>query len=111
MDEKRYKIGAVSRMTGLPAYVLRFWETEFPGLRPQKSRGNQRVYTQAEIATVQQIKTLLYEERLTIEGARKKMAGSQDMSVPPTAPSEARGVYHTLNWVRGELQELLHLIR
>src|SRR2546427_7320606 len=56
-----YKIGEVSRLTGLPAYVLRFWESEFGFLRPQKTRGRQRKYTPKDIETLLQIKRMRYE--------------------------------------------------
>jgi DNA-binding transcriptional MerR regulator len=57
-----YKIGEVSLVTKLPAYVLRFWESQFPFLKPKKSRGNQRLYVKRDIETVLEIKRMLYEE-------------------------------------------------
>lgn len=67
-----YKIGEVTRITGVEAYVLRYWETEFSFLKPRKSRSGQRVYVKKDIELINQIKNLLYEERYTIEGVRKK---------------------------------------
>ncbi len=67
-----YRIGEVSRLTGLEPYVLRYWETEFPFLRPRKSSSGHRVYTKREIDLILTIKRLLYEEKYTIEGVRKK---------------------------------------
>jgi len=67
-----YRIGEVSRLTGLKPYVLRYWETEFPFLRPRKSSSGHRVYTKREIDLIFTIKRLLYEEKYTIEGVRKK---------------------------------------
>jgi len=67
-----YKIGEVTRITGVEAYVLRYWETEFSFLKPRKSRSGQRVYVKKDIELINQIKSLLYEERYTIEGVRKK---------------------------------------
>jgi len=72
-----YKISEVSRITGLEAYVLRYWETEFPTLSPKKNKGGQRVYEQKDIDTVLKIKKMLYEEGYTIAGARKRL---QDQS-------------------------------
>jgi hypothetical protein len=63
-----YKIGEVSQLTKLPAYVLRFWESQFSFLKPKKSRGNQRLYVQRDIETVLEIKRMLYEEGHTLEG-------------------------------------------
>ena len=70
-DKLFYKISEVSKLTGLEAYVLRYWETEFPVLRPRKSKGNQRVYEKKDIELVLQIKKLLYDDGMTIAGARK----------------------------------------
>lgn len=67
-----YKIGEVTRITGVEAYVLRYWETEFPFLKPRKSRSGQRVYVKKDIELINQIRQLLYEERYTIEGVRKR---------------------------------------
>lgn len=67
-----YRIGEVSRITGLEPYILRYWETEFPFLRPRKSSSGHRIYTKREIELIFTIKKLLYEEKYTIEGVRKK---------------------------------------
>ncbi len=61
-------------MTGLKPYVLRFWEKEFPQLRPKKNRGGNRTYQKREIVVINRIKHLLYEEGFTIEGARQKLS-------------------------------------
>jgi DNA-binding transcriptional MerR regulator len=66
-----YSIGEVSRLAELPASVLRFWESEFDYLRPPKNRAGRRIYRQADIDRILRLKKLLYEERFTIEGARK----------------------------------------
>jgi DNA-binding transcriptional MerR regulator len=70
-----YKIGEVSRLTGVEPYVLRYWETEFPFLRPRKSRSGQRLYVKKDIELILEIKRLLYEEKYTIEGVRKRLGG------------------------------------
>jgi DNA-binding transcriptional MerR regulator len=66
-----YKIGEVSDITKLPAYVLRFWESEFNFLKPRKSRGNQRLYVRRDIEQVLEIKRMLYEEGYTIPGLKR----------------------------------------
>ena len=66
-----YKIGEVSHITALPAYVLRFWESEFSFLRPKKSRGGQRLYVKRDVESVLEIKRLLYDEGYTIAGLRR----------------------------------------
>jgi len=68
-----FKIGEVSRITGVKSHVLRYWETEFPALNPPKNRAAQRAYRKKDIETILQIKTLLYEENYTISGARKRL--------------------------------------
>src|SRR6201987_5598642 len=72
IPEKLYfRIGEVARLCRLPAYVLRFWETEFPQLKPGKSNTGQRMYRRRDVETVVHIKKLLYEDGFTIAGARQ----------------------------------------
>ena len=73
-----YRIGEVSRITGVKPYVLRYWESEFRWMAPAKSRSKQRLYRQRDIEVIQLIRRLLHEERYTIAGARKKL---QEMGV------------------------------
>ncbi|MEW5745864.1 MAG: MerR family transcriptional regulator [Nitrospirota bacterium] len=73
-----YKIGEVSRLVGVESYVLRYWETEFSFLKPRKSKSGQRVYTRADIDLVLQIKKLLYEEKYTIDGVRRKFGAAAE---------------------------------
>ena len=68
-----YRIGEVEEIAGVPAYVLRYWESEFKLLRPKKNPAGQRLYRRRDLELVQRIKTLLYDERLTLEGARKRL--------------------------------------
>ena len=68
-----YSIAEVSRITGLKAYVLRFWETEFQELKPAKNRAGNRIYRKSDIRLVFLIKRLLYQEKYTIDGARQKL--------------------------------------
>ena len=66
-----YSIGEVSEITGLKQYVLRYWETEFPQLRPSKNRAGNRTYRLADVELIQEIQTLLYKKKFTIKGARQ----------------------------------------
>lgn len=68
-----YKIGEACKELGIQPYVLRYWETEFPALAPNKSRSGQRVYSEKELEIIRRIKQLLYEEGYTIAGAKKKL--------------------------------------
>ncbi len=70
-DKRYYRIGEVSKITGVKPYVLRYWESEFRWMAPQKSRSKQRLYRRKDIDTILLVKKLLYEERYTIAGARK----------------------------------------
>ena len=68
-----YRIGEVEAITAVPAYVLRYWESEFKLLRPKKNPAGQRLYRPRDLELVQRIKSLLYDERLTLEGAKKRL--------------------------------------
>jgi DNA-binding transcriptional MerR regulator len=68
-----YKIGEACKALGIQPYVLRYWETEFPALSPNKSRSGQRVYSQKELQIIGRIKELLYDEGYTIAGAKKRL--------------------------------------
>ena len=72
-DKRYFRIGEVSRITGVKPYVLRYWESEFRWMTPQKSRSKQRLYRRRDIDMILLIKKLLYEQRFTIAGARKKL--------------------------------------
>jgi DNA-binding transcriptional MerR regulator len=77
-----YRIGEVSCLAGLEPYVLRYWETEFPQIKPEKGNSKQRLYSKKDLDTILQIKHLLYKEGFTISGARKKLnsRGEQDVN-------------------------------
>src|SRR5246127_5958533 len=72
-DKLYFRIGEVAQLCRLPAYVLRFWETEFPQLKPVKSNTGQRMYRRKDVESVLRIKKLLYEEGFTIAGARQQL--------------------------------------
>ncbi len=73
-DKLYFRIGDVARLCSLPAYVLRFWETEFPQLKPHKGGSGQRLYRKRDVEIVLEIKRLLYDEGFTIVGARRTLA-------------------------------------
>ncbi|MGH9358245.1 MAG: MerR family transcriptional regulator [Terriglobia bacterium] len=74
-DKVYFRIGEVSRLAQTKAYVLRYWETEFPTLKPGKTRTGHRLYRRKDVETILEIKRLLYGEGFTIEGARRQLAG------------------------------------
>ena len=79
-DRLYFRIGEVSSITGIPPYVLRYWETEFPILQPRKSGGGQRLYRKRDVAMVLEIKKLLYQERYTVAGARRRLTEREERS-------------------------------
>jgi DNA-binding transcriptional MerR regulator len=95
IPEKIYfKIGEVCELVGVQAHVLRYWETEFPMLSPQKNKSGQRSYRRRDVEIALKIKTLLYNEMFTIAGARKKLqtdqrSGNKAKQAPDVSP-EAR---------------------
>jgi len=99
-----YKIGEVSQMAKLPAYVLRFWESEFSFLKPKKSRGNQRLYIQRDIETVLEIKRMLYEEGHTLAGVKRYWARRGRAASRSLRPKEMA------KKLRGDLQAILKII-
>ena len=82
-----FRIGEVVRLTGIPAYVLRYWETEFSQLSPKKSGTNQRLYRRKDVEAVLEIKHLLYEKRYTIEGARGYLQEKKTLARTSPAPA------------------------
>jgi DNA-binding transcriptional MerR regulator len=93
LPEKLYfKIGEVSKLTELPAYVLRFWENEFSCIRPKRTSSGQRLYRRGDVEMVFKIRHLLHERKFTIEGARqflsKRKAGPPSEEVPPLSVKE-----------------------
>lgn len=115
-----FRIGDVSRLTGVKQHVLRFWESEFPTLHPKKSGTNQRLYRRKDVELVLEIKHLLYERRFTIEGARshlqqQRQRGSKPAVVRPAARQAALFVEVSsdaarIRAVRAELLEVLRLL-
>jgi DNA-binding transcriptional MerR regulator len=79
-DKLYYKIGEVSKITGVKPHVLRYWESEFREIKPYKSRSLQRLYRKRDIELILRIKKLLYEDMFTISGAKRKIRGSADKS-------------------------------
>ena len=89
-EKSLFRIGEVSRLTATKAFVLRYWESEFPTLQPVKSPSGHRLYRRQDIEAVFEIKRLLYEEGFTIAGARKHLA-EQNGGTPAGADTQAHG--------------------
>jgi DNA-binding transcriptional MerR regulator len=103
-DNKRFfRIGEVSRIIGVRPYVLRYWETEFPAIRPKRADSRQRIYQREDIETIREIKKLLYEEKLTVEGARRRLKSSKKtQSVSPD---------NLLKQIKEELKQILKILQ
>ncbi|HEY2383465.1 MAG TPA: MerR family transcriptional regulator [Terriglobia bacterium] len=102
-DKLFFKISDVCDIVGVEPYVLRFWETEFPGLAPEKSKAGHRVYKRKDVENILRVKELLYDRGFTIAGARKQL-------------SKARGTRkqnrdEVLLRVRNELRDILTLLQ
>ncbi len=110
-DKLFYKIGEVSKIAGIEPYVLRYWESEFQFLKPRKSKSGQRIYVKKDLSLIFQIRDLLYKERYTIEGVRKRLGDgnmNRKLSAPrkevPSAPKSS--IEHIKQRLREILQHL-----
>src|SRR2546428_9459874 len=107
-EGRLYKIGEVCKLADVQPYVLRYWETEFPPLAPNKSGGGQRLYTQHDLDVILRIKQLLYSEGFTIAGAKKKLEG--EMSQPESRANTTKDLTQALLNVRKELLAILQML-
>jgi DNA-binding transcriptional MerR regulator len=120
-DKLYFRIGDVSRLAGVKAYVLRYWETEFAGIAPKKSGTGQRLYRRKDVELILEIKHLLYEKRFTIEGARKAIEGRAKPAPPakrttkPIGPPGQASLFGMpgpdLSSIRRELEDILSILK
>jgi DNA-binding transcriptional MerR regulator len=112
IPEKRYfKIGEVSKLTGVKPYVLRYWESEFKIISPRKSNGKQRVYTREEVDTILVIKNLLYKDGFTLEGAKKKIKEVKREKIKQLAfPFSETQYQNALKNIRKELNSIKKIL-
>src|SRR5690349_12340474 len=102
---KRYfTIGEVSALCGVKPRVLRYWEQQFPQLKPVKRRGNRRYYQRQDVIVIRQIRSLLYEQGFTIGGARNRLQGEE-------ARSDVSQSQQIIRQIRAELEEILKILR
>ena len=96
-DKLYFRIGEVSSLTGLEAYVLRFWETEFKGISPKRTESGQRLYRKEDVELIFQIKHLLHEKKFTIQGAKQylgsKRKGEKQKQAPITFEEISRDLF------------------
>jgi DNA-binding transcriptional MerR regulator len=105
-----FRIGEVSKLCRLPAYVLRFWETEFPQLKPVKSSTGQRMYRRKDVENVIRIKQLLYEQGFTIAGARQCLRDEVKESKKQTPLPFPVATPPNLKYIRQGLNDILTLL-
>lgn len=131
-DKLYFKIGEVAKLVGVKPYVLRYWETEFPSVRPGKTRSKHRLYRRRDVEALLEIKRLLHQERYTIEGAKKRLrawredgeTGGQPASGESPPPAVSRdddaqmnlplgdGAYRkALAQVKRDLEEIYDLLK
>jgi DNA-binding transcriptional MerR regulator len=108
-DKLYFRIGEVARLFHLPAYVLRFWETEFPQLKPIKSSTGQRMYRRRDLDNILKIKRLLYEEGFTIAGARQHLRDEHAEKKQSPLPFPSQGPVNLAHF-RHELKEILGIL-
>ena len=102
---KRYfTIGEVGELCGVKPHVLRYWEQEFPQLKPAKRRGNRRYYQRHDVLMVRQIRSLLYDQGFTISGARQQLSGEN-------AKHDLSQTHQVLRQMRLELEEILQVLK
>lgn len=105
-----YSISEVSKITSLKQYVLRFWETEFPDLKPAKNRAGNRIYRLSDIKLIFLIKKLLYEDKYTIEGARQKLKTLNQLKSSQMAMPFQENEEDIIRSLKKDLQEILDIL-
>jgi DNA-binding transcriptional MerR regulator len=119
-DKDEFKIGEVCEIAGVKPFVLRYWETEFPELSPAKGAGGQRTYTRVDVELILHIKQLLYEERFTVAGAKKRLAEERAATPAPPEPvlvldtragEQVESLRQVLVETRRELEAIVTLLK
>jgi DNA-binding transcriptional MerR regulator len=111
-DKLFFRIGEVSQLVGVEPYVLRYWESEFPGLAPKKSNTGQRMFRRKDVELLLNIKQLLYDRKFTIEGARKALR-SEKTEAPAIRrkPVHQEALFPTSDPLPGIRQELADILK
>jgi DNA-binding transcriptional MerR regulator len=113
-DKLFFRIGEVSQLVGVEPYVLRYWESEFPGLSPKKSNTGQRMFRRKDVEMLLNIKQLLYDKKFTIEGARKALKSEKIatlMIAEPDVPARQEVLFPALDPLPGIRQELVDILK
>jgi len=109
-DKLYFKIGEVSKITGVEPYILRYWESEFKLVKPYRTKSNQRLYRKKDVETILKIRQMLYEQKFTIAGAKKilkkNFVQTQQLSLDFTSERNAR----VLKEIRNELKMICDML-
>jgi len=108
-DKPFFKIGETARLVGVKPYVLRYWETEFRSVKPQKTRSQQRLYKRRDVEQLMRIRHLLYAERFTIEGARTRLRELGHDEAPAPLPPPPDVSPEVLRKIKQGLQDLIRI--
>ncbi len=105
-DKMYFKIGEVSNITGIEQYVLRYWEAEFNLVKPYRTKSNQRLYRKKDVETILKIRELLYDDKLTIAGAKKRLKELSPAETQVPIEFTKKDYKKILNDIKTELQEI-----
>ena len=103
-DKFYFKVGEVSTLAEVPAYVLRFWETEFEKVKPKRTPSGQRLYSKSDVELILEIRHLLYEKKFTIQGAKKHLKSKA------THSNKEKSSVTTINDIRMELEHIRNIL-
>jgi DNA-binding transcriptional MerR regulator len=110
-DKIYFKIGEVSRILSLETHVLRYWETEFPSIKPIKSKSGQRLYRRSDIEVLHLVKDLLYKQKFTIEGARRHLRSlGVDRSMKEKEKRDQTNIQITLTALKSRVENLSNIL-
>jgi DNA-binding transcriptional MerR regulator len=110
-DKLYFKIGEVAKMADVPTHVLRYWESEFPLIKPKRANSKQRLYRRQDVELILKIKILLHQQGFTIAGARNLLASGQDIELVESQDDSTGGqVTGKLQTIKAELQQLQLLL-
>lgn len=107
-DKVYFRIGEVGRILGVEPYVIRYWESEFKNLRPRRTRSDQRLYRRSDIEALLTIRDLLYKEKFTIAGAKKKLSFAGGQAGPAATTGEGQG--DLLKDIKKELRDIRNML-
>jgi len=109
-DKLYFKIGEVSKITGVEPYILRYWESEFKLVKPYRTKSNQRLYRKKDVESILKIKKMLYDQKFTIAGAKKKLKDNDVQDTQLTLNFSEKKYLSIIHTIRDELQEVADFI-